>query len=141
VHFKPGGAFRFLGVPANELTDTHVDLEALWGSATQYLREQLCTAANPAKCFRVLERALVVRLENTLEGHRAVRADLVAGLIAVANGGLVLALANGGPGSGNGVVGGAGALVLGMIALALGGLALTRSRRSGSDVTSPSRHE
>ncbi len=29
VHFKPGGAFRFLGIPAVELTDTHVDLEAL----------------------------------------------------------------------------------------------------------------
>src|SRR5262245_3069089 len=31
VHFKPGGAFRFLGVPASELADIHVDLEALWG--------------------------------------------------------------------------------------------------------------
>ena len=54
---------------------------------------------------------------------------LVAGLIAVVNGGLVLAIAKGGPGTGNGVVGGAGALVLGLIALALGGLALARSRR------------
>jgi FtsH-binding integral membrane protein len=58
---------------------------------------------------------------------------LVAGLIAVVNGWLVLAIANGGPGSGNGVVGGAGALVLGLIALALGGLALGRPRRSKKD--------
>jgi len=49
---------------------------------------------------------------------------LVAGPIALVNGGLVLAIANGGPGSGNGVVGGAAALVLGMIATVLGGLAL-----------------
>src|SRR5688572_26299965 len=35
---------------------------------------------------------------------------LVAGLIAVLNGGLNLAVANGGPGTGNGVVGAAGAL-------------------------------
>ncbi len=48
---------------------------------------------------------------------------LVTGLIAAVNGGLVLAVANGGPGTGNGVVGSAGALVLGMIAMALGGLA------------------
>src|SRR5262249_39115995 len=41
---------------------------------------------------------------------------LVAGLIAAVNGGLNLAVANGGPGSGNGVVGGAAALVLGLIA-------------------------
>jgi hypothetical protein len=53
---------------------------------------------------------------------------LVAGLIAVVNGGLVLAIANGGPGTGNGVVGGAIALVLGLIAAVLGGLALARSR-------------
>src|SRR5215510_3760883 len=44
---------------------------------------------------------------------------LVAGLIAVVNGG---------PGSGNGVVGGAVALVLGLIATVLGGLALGRRR-------------
>jgi hypothetical protein len=51
---------------------------------------------------------------------------LVAGLIAAVNGGLNLAVANGGPGTGNGVVGGAAAFVLGLIALALGGLALAR---------------
>jgi hypothetical protein len=26
VHFKPGGAFCFLGVPSSELTDIHVNL-------------------------------------------------------------------------------------------------------------------
>ena len=31
VHFKPGGAFPFLGAPAGELADTHVDVETLWG--------------------------------------------------------------------------------------------------------------
>lgn len=76
VHFKPGGAFRFLGVPASELADTHVDVRALWGKATQVLREQLCTAVDPADRFRVLESALVARLENALEEHRAVRAAL-----------------------------------------------------------------
>jgi hypothetical protein len=55
---------------------------------------------------------------------------LVVGLIAVVNGGLNLALANGGPGTGNGVIGGAAAFVLGTIAVALGGLALTRRRRT-----------
>jgi hypothetical protein len=55
---------------------------------------------------------------------------LVAGLIAVVNGLLNLAVANGGPGTGNGVVGAAVAIVLGLIATVLGGLALTRARRS-----------
>jgi hypothetical protein len=44
--------------------------------------------------------------------------------------GLNLAIATGGPGTGNGVVGGAAALVLGLIAAAIGGLALVRSRRT-----------
>jgi len=57
-------------------------------------------------------------------GRFRITVTLVAGLIAVVNGGLVLAIANGGPGSGNGVVGGAAGLVLGMIATALGGLGL-----------------
>jgi hypothetical protein len=52
-----------------------------------------------------------------------------AGLIGFVNGGLNLAVATGGPGTGNGVVGGAAALVLGLIAVATGGLALSRSRR------------
>lgn len=55
---------------------------------------------------------------------------LMAGLIAVINGGLVLGVATGGPGSGSGVVGAAGGVVLGLIAMVLGGLALTRFHRS-----------
>jgi hypothetical protein len=56
---------------------------------------------------------------------------LTVGLLAVLNGGLNLAVAHGGPGTGNGVVGGAAAFVLGLIALALGGVALPRTRRTG----------
>jgi len=55
---------------------------------------------------------------------------LAAGVIAAVNGGLNLAVANGGPGTGNGVVGGAAALVLGLIAVAIGGVALARSRHT-----------
>ena len=46
------------------------------------------------------------------------------------NGALVVTVASGGPGSGNGVVGGAGALVLGLIGMSLDAMALARSRRS-----------
>jgi hypothetical protein len=37
VHFKPGGAGPFIGVPAGALANTHVDLEALWGRAARHL--------------------------------------------------------------------------------------------------------
>ena len=56
---------------------------------------------------------------------------VLLGLIAAVNGGVNLAVATGGPGAGNGVVGAAGALVLGLVASVLGGLALMRFRRAG----------
>ncbi|MFJ8554199.1 DUF6223 family protein [Streptomyces sp. NPDC093676] len=65
-------------------------------------------------------------------GKRGAVVALVSGLIAVLNGALNLAVADGGPGTGNGVVGGALALVLGLVAMALGGLALARSRRAAA---------
>jgi AraC-like DNA-binding protein len=58
VHFKPGGAASVLGVPAGELADAHVELEALWGRRAVELRERLCAAADPAQRFRILEQAL-----------------------------------------------------------------------------------
>lgn len=63
-------------------------------------------------------------------GRRGATVAVVAGLIAAVNGGLNLAVADGGPGTGNGVVGGAAALVLGMVAAVLGGLVVARSRRT-----------
>jgi len=63
-------------------------------------------------------------------GRRGAIAALVLGPIAVVNGALNLAVANGGPGTGNGVVGGAAAFVLGLIGMVLGGLALARPRRT-----------
>jgi hypothetical protein len=63
-------------------------------------------------------------------GRNGAALALVAGIIAVVNGGLNLAVATGGPGTGSGVVGGAAAFVLGLIGTALGGLALSRSRRT-----------
>lgn len=53
---------------------------------------------------------------------------LILGVSAIMSGGLNLAMANGGPGSGNGVVGGAIAIVLGMLAIAMGGILQIRIR-------------
>jgi hypothetical protein len=49
--------------------------------------------------------------------------------MAVIGGVLNLATANGGPGSGNGVIGSAQALVLGLAGMVLGGLAMARFRQ------------
>ncbi|GAB3831078.1 DUF6223 family protein [Dactylosporangium cerinum] len=55
---------------------------------------------------------------------------LAAGAVGVVVGVLVLATADGGPGTGNGVVGGYAAIVFGLAAVVLGGLAVARSRRA-----------
>jgi AraC-like DNA-binding protein len=72
VHFRPGGAFPFLGVPAGELADTHVDLDTLWGPSAGQLREQLCAAVTPLERFHLLERALVAHVRGPLQHHGAV---------------------------------------------------------------------
>jgi AraC-like DNA-binding protein len=76
VHFKPGGAFPFLGLPAGDLADTHVDLETLWGSSAHLLRERLCEAGTSAERFQLLQEALLNRLCYGVEQHYAVSAAL-----------------------------------------------------------------
>ncbi len=76
AHFKPGGAFPFLGLPAGELADIHVDLETLWGPAAGRLRERLCEARTSAEQFQLLQQALLSRLCDGVEKHYAVSAAL-----------------------------------------------------------------
>src|SRR6185436_7582779 len=76
VHFKPGGAFPFLGLPAGDLADTHVDLDTLWGPSAGRLRERLCEARTSAGRFQLLQEALLNRLRHGVEQHYAVSAAL-----------------------------------------------------------------
>src|SRR5215813_4954087 len=76
VHFKPGGAFPFLGLPAGDLADTHVDLETLWGSLARRLRERLCEARTSAERLQLLQKTLLSRLRHGVGQHYAVSAAL-----------------------------------------------------------------
>lgn len=72
VHFKPGGAFPFFKLPANELHNLHASLEDLWGAAAYELRERLLSVAAPEMRLRLLERFLLTRLAKPLTRHPAV---------------------------------------------------------------------
>lgn len=72
-------------------------------------------------------------LALTRPGRRAPLAALVLGAYGIVVGGFIVITADGGPGTGNGIVGGWVAIVLGVVAIALGGL--TTSRRSRGRVT------
>lgn len=72
VHFKPGGAFPFLGVPAGELANQVLSLEALWGPAADDLRDRLLEARAAEERFALMEAALLARVTNPPERHPAV---------------------------------------------------------------------
>ncbi len=72
VHFRPGGAFPFLGALATELTDRHANLADLWGQSALELRERLCTVNTHRKRFHVMEEVLTCRLRRSRKGHPAV---------------------------------------------------------------------
>lgn len=72
VHFKPGGAFPFLGALASELTDAHADLADLWGRSALELRERLCHAGTHRERFQIIEEVLTDRLRRSQKGHLAV---------------------------------------------------------------------
>jgi AraC-like DNA-binding protein len=72
VHFRPGGAYPFFGLPASELENRHVALEDLWGGFAREVRERLLAAGTVDARLGVLERALAVRLWRPPEFHPAV---------------------------------------------------------------------
>ncbi|MEV7229860.1 DUF6223 family protein [Polymorphospora sp. NPDC051019] len=73
--------------------------------------------------------ALVRPTSRAGAGSRGAVVALVAAAIGVIVGGFVIVTADGGPGTGNGIVGGYVAVVLGLAGVVLGGSALARSRR------------
>ncbi len=72
VHFRPGGALPFLGVPAAELAGAHVGLDALWGARAAEVAERLRAAPTTGQRFALLERALTDRLARPVRRHPAV---------------------------------------------------------------------
>jgi AraC-like DNA-binding protein len=72
AHFRPGGAYAFLGGITGELADTHVNLRDLWGRHATELREWLLAAATPGARLKILEQALTARICGPLERHAAV---------------------------------------------------------------------
>jgi len=62
VHFRPGGAFPFLRMPAGELRDMTVSLDTLWGAAAVDLRDRLLEASTHQARFEILEQVLLAEL-------------------------------------------------------------------------------
>jgi AraC-like DNA-binding protein len=78
VHFKPGGAFPFLGFSAGELADAHLDLAEIWKGDAEDLRAQLTAVPVGKDRLRLLERRLIEHLKRPLEHHPAIATALDA---------------------------------------------------------------
>lgn len=72
IHFKAGGAFPFLDLPASELRDETVSLDEIWGTTASELRGQLREAQTPEIRFHMLEQALLAQIVRPLARHPAV---------------------------------------------------------------------
>jgi AraC-like DNA-binding protein len=71
IHFRAGGAFPFLGVPATEVQNQQIALHDLWGRAAIDMREDVLEAASVDQKFAVLEGWLL-RQAAHLHRHPAV---------------------------------------------------------------------
>ena len=76
VQFKPGGAFAFLGLRADELLDTHASLQDIWGRAGLEIRERVSAERTPARQFQIMQSALLSRLIPWPELHPVVLSAL-----------------------------------------------------------------
>jgi AraC-like DNA-binding protein len=73
IHFKPGGAFPFLGLPYGDLHNAGVTLDELWGD--KRARRLLCLldeAQTVEAQFRLIERWLIWIAGRPLKHHPAV---------------------------------------------------------------------
>ena len=73
VHFRPGGGFPFLAMPADEMHGQQVPLRDLWGGFARELRERLLTLNTVNARFDVLEAALLRQVHRSRGFHPAVR--------------------------------------------------------------------
>jgi AraC-like DNA-binding protein len=78
VHFRPGGAFPFFGIPLSDLENAYVGLDQVWGRAGIELHERLIGAPTVAARFGILENFLLSRPWSSTRRHPGVAAALAA---------------------------------------------------------------
>jgi AraC-like DNA-binding protein len=61
VHFRPGGALPFLGIPLGDLEGAYVGVDEIWGRVGRDLHERLIETSAAASRFRILEEFLLSR--------------------------------------------------------------------------------
>ena len=76
IRLHPWMAECVLGVPATELRESLVDLDALWGRAVDRIRSELHEATDPAARLAIVESAVAARARPRQSGDTTVSATL-----------------------------------------------------------------
>jgi AraC-like DNA-binding protein len=74
IRFLPGGAYPFLGMPLDALTDCLASFEDVWGAGGRRLEERLLDAPDDASRVGISEAFLLERLEAAARRDDAVEA-------------------------------------------------------------------
>lgn len=78
VHFRPGGAYPFLGISLSDLENDYVGLDDIWGPAGTELHERLIGAPTTDARFAILETFLLSRPWPSVRRHPGVAAAVAA---------------------------------------------------------------
>ncbi|MEM7031635.1 MAG: helix-turn-helix domain-containing protein [Chloroflexota bacterium] len=73
IHFKPGGAAAFLGLPADELQNQNIALQDLWGPRADALLDQLRHEKTIEQRFALLDQTLRAGLDVSMHTDRLTR--------------------------------------------------------------------
>ncbi|RRR98455.1 helix-turn-helix transcriptional regulator [Glycomyces terrestris] len=90
VHFKPWGTSPFTGMPASELTNRWVPVDAVWQRSLDRIRNRLHESGATAEALHSLEAELLARLVDApphglgLVRHTARRLERAHGAVAIA---------------------------------------------------------
>jgi AraC-like DNA-binding protein len=89
VHFKPWGISPFAGVPASELRDRWLPVDAVWERSLDRMRDRIASATSAGEILQILEDELRSRLVPApsrgleLVGHTAGRLEASWGAVSV----------------------------------------------------------
>ena len=72
IRFRPGGAYPFFGFPISELSESVTELELIWGSLVDEVRNQLLEIESPEARLPRLEAFLLGQARRSLEANRLI---------------------------------------------------------------------
>jgi AraC-like DNA-binding protein len=78
IHFRPGGAFPFFGVPLSDLENNYVGLDQVWGRDGRELHERLIEAPSAPARFSIVEKFLLSRSWSSANRNPGVATAMAA---------------------------------------------------------------